>query len=153
MIRRDWLRRVALAGVIGSTLGVTGCGGAESAEITGKVMHNGQPLQAGKVTFYDPERPGRNVIGDIKADGTYRVFACPTGQVKVTVQPLPPPSDKGQPQLADGEGHKGVSEAAGRLRRGRRHRGCRRSVRNTATRPRPTSSAQSTAEHRRSTST
>jgi hypothetical protein len=71
---------------------IAGCGGAEAGQVSGKVTLNGRPLEAGKVTFYDPDRPGRNVIGDIKQDGTYRVFACPTGNVKVTVQPLPPPA-------------------------------------------------------------
>lgn len=107
MRRHALLRVLALTAGLGAVPWVAGCSGAEAAEVIGKVTLNGQPLQAGKVTFYDPNRPGRNVIGDIKPDGSYRVFACPTGNVRVTVQPLPPPSVKGQPLPADGEGHKG----------------------------------------------
>ncbi|MDW8244568.1 MAG: hypothetical protein RMJ88_15275 [Thermogemmata sp.] len=67
-----------------------GCGSESGAEVRGRVTFNGQPLRAGKVTFYHPTRPGRNVIADIRPDGTYHAYACPWGDVKVTVQPLRP---------------------------------------------------------------
>ncbi|VTS01825.1 unnamed protein product [Gemmata massiliana] len=79
---------------------VAGCGPGAGAEVSGTVTFQGTPIRAGKVTFYHPDRPGRNVIADIRPDGTYRVYACPSGEVKVTVQPLPPAAkstSRGQP--------------------------------------------------------
>ncbi|MCS6866058.1 MAG: hypothetical protein RMJ56_08480 [Gemmataceae bacterium] len=50
----------------------------------------GQPLKGGKITFYHPHQPGRNVSAYIQPDGTYRILEVPYGQVKVTVVALPP---------------------------------------------------------------
>jgi len=101
-MRRTRILRPLLS-LLGSLVVLTlaaGCGDRAGAEVTGRVTFNGKPLQAGKVTFYHPDRPGRNVIADIRPDGTYHVYACPSGDVKVTVQPLPPRAkgtSRGQP--------------------------------------------------------
>jgi hypothetical protein len=70
-------------------VGLTGCSDP-GAEVTGTVRFDGVPLTGGKVTFFHPTRPGRNVTAYVQADGTYRILAVPTGQVKVTVVALPP---------------------------------------------------------------
>ena len=104
------VRPFTLVGLL-ALLPVAGCGGGGGAEVTGTVTLNGEPLKAGKVTFYDPDRPGRNVIADIKPDGTYHVFACPYGQAKVTVQPLPPPA-KAKAAAAPAKGVRGPGSKA-----------------------------------------
>jgi hypothetical protein len=93
---RGWLWSV---GLIGSIL-ATGCS-ESTGTVTGTVTFNGEPLQAGKVTFFHPSKPGRNVMADIQPDGTYRILACPAGESKVTVQPLPPKSgsSRGKPYV------------------------------------------------------
>lgn len=97
----------ACIGVLVLLVPSAGCGDGAGAEVTGTVTYNGQPLRAGKVTFYHPDRPGRNVIADIRPDGTYHVYACPRGDVKVTVQPLPP-----HPGASRGRPYIGVKKAA-----------------------------------------
>lgn len=67
-----------------------GCSGSAGAEVTGTVRFEGQPLRGGKITFYHPRQPGRNVSAYIQPDGTYRILEVPYGQVKVTVVALPP---------------------------------------------------------------
>jgi hypothetical protein len=84
------VRLLTLVAGLFVTSQLVGCGDGAGAEVTGKVTFQGQPLKAGKVTFYHPDRPGRNVIADIRPDGTYHVYGCPSGNVKVTVQALPP---------------------------------------------------------------
>jgi hypothetical protein len=67
-----------------------GCGEGPGTEITGTVRFDGEPLTGGKVTFYHPSKPGRNVTATIQPDGTYKIMAVPAGKVKVTVVALPP---------------------------------------------------------------
>jgi hypothetical protein len=70
------------------TLAALGCGGPFTGEVTGTVQYNGQPLPGGKVTIIHPD--GRIGEGDIKEDGTYSIPKAPGGDVKVTVQTIPP---------------------------------------------------------------
>jgi len=65
-----------------------GCSGPTN-EVSGIVTFDGRPLKAGMVTFFHPTSAGRNVVGRIRPDGSYRVLGCPTGVCKVTVQVLP----------------------------------------------------------------
>ena len=69
---------------------ITGCSESSGAEVTGTVRFNGQPLSGGKVTFFHPSKPGRNVSCYVQADGSYRILEVPSGEVKVTVVALPP---------------------------------------------------------------
>ena len=98
--------RSGCLGLLATLILASGCNDM-GAEVTGKVTFKGQPLRAGRVTFHHPDRPGRNVIATIREDGTYHAYAVPVGQVKVTVQPLPPRS-KGSPR---GQLHTGVKKA------------------------------------------
>jgi len=72
-----------------ATLALCGCGNG-TADVCGTVKFNGTPLKAGTVTFFNPHQAGLNVVANIRPDGTYRAPHCPTGKVKVTVQPLRP---------------------------------------------------------------
>jgi hypothetical protein len=83
------LRAAGGGGCLLGLLGLLGCSDP-GAEVTGTVRFDGVPLTGGKVTFFHPTRPGRNVTAYIQTDGTYRILAVPTGQVKVTVVVLPP---------------------------------------------------------------
>jgi hypothetical protein len=73
-----------------SLLGTCGCSGDQGVEVSGTVRLDGETLPGGKVTFYHPTKPGRNVSGYIQPDGTYRVHFVPRGSVKATVVALPP---------------------------------------------------------------
>lgn len=67
----------------------TGCSDPGS-ELTGTVTFNGKPLTGGKVTFFHPTQPGRNVSAYIQPNGSYKILAVPRGDNKVTVVALPP---------------------------------------------------------------
>jgi hypothetical protein len=69
--------------------GLSGCSGSSGTEVTGTVRFEGKPLPGGKVTFFHPYYPGRNVTAYIQSDGSYRIREVPSGQVKVTVVALP----------------------------------------------------------------
>lgn len=58
---------------------LSGCG--RSGEVTGTVRFDGDPLTAGRVTFFHSEQQGRNVSSHIQPDGSYRIPYCPTGPV------------------------------------------------------------------------
>jgi hypothetical protein len=67
----------------------SGCSNAPGAEVTGLVRFQGTPLSGGRITFYHPNKPGRNVSANIQPDGSYRIREVPPGRVKVTVVALP----------------------------------------------------------------
>ncbi|TVS10998.1 MAG: hypothetical protein EA424_24385, partial [Planctomycetaceae bacterium] len=72
---------ILLAGL----LFATGCG-YSTGDISGVVRFDGQPLEAGMVTFHHTKLSGRNIIATVQPDGKYQALHCPTGPVKVTVQ-------------------------------------------------------------------
>ena len=65
--------------VIGLLLGVLGCGGHQSnmAEVTGKVLVDGQPLTTGRVNTL-PER-GRGAQGTINSEGEFTLSSGDLG--------------------------------------------------------------------------
>jgi hypothetical protein len=73
------MRFAALCLIIMYSCVVAGCGaGASSiAPVSGSIRVNGQPLKLGRICFY-PEK-GRPAIGEIGADGTYRLTTVQTG--------------------------------------------------------------------------
>ena len=74
--------------IVSTACALTGCSEVVS-EVTGTVRFQGQALQAGTVTFYHPSQAGRNVVANIRPDGTYTAVNCPRGHSRVTVQVLP----------------------------------------------------------------
>jgi hypothetical protein len=64
---------------------LTGCG-AKHGEVTGKVMHKGDILPGGTVTFWPQVAGNVPAHAKIAADGTYSAKAVPVGEVVVTVE-------------------------------------------------------------------
>jgi hypothetical protein len=58
-----------------------GCG-RSPAVIEGKVRYKNEPLQTGEVHFIAAGGSGSGAIG---ADGSYQIYDCPLGEVKVAV--------------------------------------------------------------------
>jgi hypothetical protein len=64
-----------------------GCGAptkTNTAELSGKVTYNGQPVTAGTVGLRDKD--GRTYNLDILPDGTYSQTDLPPGEMKITVE-------------------------------------------------------------------
>ncbi|WP_425618479.1 carboxypeptidase-like regulatory domain-containing protein [Anatilimnocola sp. NA78] len=81
-----------------------GCGPTKApvAKVHGTVTMQGQPL-TGAVIGFESEDGSRSVTAELDAQGkfvvrTYADAGVPPGKYKVTVKPLPPPTD--QPPLA-----------------------------------------------------
>ena len=77
--------------VVGLQLAGCGPGGPSTVPVKGKVLHNGQPLSEGTVTFV-PETAGQpEPVGSIGADGSYQLATgdkpgAPVGKYKVVVR-------------------------------------------------------------------
>ena len=69
-------------------MGSIGCGGPYRAEVSGTVTYKGEPLPGGIVSISHPD--GRVGKGRIQEDGSYTVPDAPGGDVRVTVQTVPP---------------------------------------------------------------
>ncbi len=67
-----------------------GCSRDHGNEVTGIVRLDGEPLSGGKITFFHPKFPGRNVTAYIQPDGSFKVLWVPSGDVTATVVALPP---------------------------------------------------------------
>ena len=84
-----------LCALIGLPLAGCGPGGPATVPVSGKVLHNGQPLTAGSVTFV-PEAAGQpEPVGSIAADGSYTLATgdqpgAPVGSYKVVVRATVP---------------------------------------------------------------
>jgi hypothetical protein len=76
--------RLVLAVVAG--LLASGCGGARTGTVAGKVSYRGQPLPGGFVDFISEN--GQVTTGPIKPDGTYAVAHVPIGPAAITVRDL-----------------------------------------------------------------
>lgn len=64
-----WSRAAFLAAGV-AVFTVAGCHrGPQMAQVTGKVVYNGQPLTFGTVAFQPPS--GQPAVGDIQSDGTF----------------------------------------------------------------------------------
>lgn len=85
-----------------SLFAVIGCSGDPGVEVTGMVRLDGEPLNGGKVTFFHPKYPGRNVTAYIQPDGSYRVLWTPRGEVRAAVVALPPRRQDRDPKTARG---------------------------------------------------
>ena len=83
MIRRDnrrlggsglwlprWVKRTAIAVLLGMVLLVTGCGGKYASTVSGSVTLDDQPLTSGTVSFH-PVNGGPVAYATIGADGSY----------------------------------------------------------------------------------
>src|SRR5207248_2752857 len=75
---------------------LTGCGGGKKmGTVSGKVMYKGQPVTAGEVQFYIPEK-GLGSSGKLDDSGAYTLAgSLEAGSYKVYIQPpipeqLPP---------------------------------------------------------------
>jgi hypothetical protein len=89
-LRNSSLRtyRVFAFGLLTLALGAVGCGNSasETAEVTGKVTFNGQPVTAGSVYFVlESKADGASGGAPIAADGTFKGRA-PVGKCKVAIQ-------------------------------------------------------------------
>ena len=61
----------------------SGCGGPQTAPLSGKVTYKGKPLTVGTVTVWaDGDRYGVGAIGN---DGSYTIPDAPVGTVKIAV--------------------------------------------------------------------
>jgi hypothetical protein len=83
-----WRARAGLALVL--VLGLGGCNGPYTGEVSGTVKYKDKPLPGGEVFVYHPD--GRTAFARIQEDGTYLIPAAPGGDVKVTVttkKPIP----------------------------------------------------------------
>jgi hypothetical protein len=71
----------------------SGCGSAPAGSVVnGTVTYKGEPVPAGKVSFYGPNDQFASVL--INEDGSYEAENVPLGAVKVAVStPLPPPPE------------------------------------------------------------
>jgi hypothetical protein len=71
----------------------SGCGaGPIAGMVTGTVAYRGQPLPAGKVSFYGSNEQIASAL--INDEGSYQATNVPLGAVKVAVStPLPPPPE------------------------------------------------------------
>jgi hypothetical protein len=65
-------------------VGLAGCGGPGTANISGKIFFNDKPLKGGNVTFI-PEN-GQAISDQIGQDGSYSLQKVPRGKVKICVQ-------------------------------------------------------------------
>jgi hypothetical protein len=60
--------------------------------VSGTVTYRGEPLSAGKVSFYGPNDQVASTL--INEDGSYEATNVPFGPVKIAVStPLPPPPE------------------------------------------------------------
>jgi len=78
----------ALLGLV--LLGLVGCSGQQTAEVTGKVTVGDKPATSGKITFVHND--GRTAVALIGLDGTYRAEGVPVGTLKVGIEGFRPPS-------------------------------------------------------------
>jgi hypothetical protein len=64
-----------LVALIGVAMIFSACGqsGPEKAKVSGKVTYNGKPVPKGTITFVSTKEGGRNAVGSIETDGSYRV--------------------------------------------------------------------------------
>lgn len=109
----SYLRNFAFTIFGGLVLTVLGCGsGADekpTAQVQGKVTHDGQPVSGGSVTFVpaggEDGKPGKPASGTVQSDGTYKLstYGTDDGAVvgKHRVSYSPPTSDAAAP--AEGE--------------------------------------------------
>jgi hypothetical protein len=86
-----WSARVGVLLLL--ILANSGCaGGPVAAKVSGTVTYRGEPLPAGKVSFYGPNDQVASAL--ISEDGNYEAANVPLGAVKVAVStPLPPPPE------------------------------------------------------------
>jgi hypothetical protein len=107
-------RFMACGLLLAALTAAAGCRGS-SAQATGKVTLNGQPVPDAEVVFRTDARPDAAVFGKSGADGSYYLNyptpdALPAGKYKVTVtryslkngKPLPP-GEEGEALRADEE--------------------------------------------------
>jgi hypothetical protein len=71
------------SGCLVALLPLIGCGGVEMAKVHGTVKVNGQPVQAGAISFYPKDGKTKTTGGEIK-DGQYSV-EVPVGMMKVSI--------------------------------------------------------------------
>ncbi|VTR95038.1 unnamed protein product [Gemmata massiliana] len=112
MPRVAWLRLRIVPGAFlcAAAVLISSCSRRESAEVTGKVTLNGEPVTAGTVYFVSADDSTLTGGGPLGPDGTFKAQA-PVGKVKVAVQTAafkprpkdqpsgsgPPPGQKGGP--------------------------------------------------------
>jgi hypothetical protein len=86
-------RFVGCFGVLLLLLAAAGCGSGEGT-VSGRVLYNGKPLPAGRVTFRPADPRQNSVSAELDEQGAYQVV-LPTGEVKVSVDNRewePPPA-------------------------------------------------------------
>jgi hypothetical protein len=79
------LRRATTLAVVTGALALAGCGGDDTATVTGRVTYKGRPLNCGEVCFVAAGKDGKSRSAPIGADGTYTVTDAPTGKVRASV--------------------------------------------------------------------
>lgn len=78
----------AAGALIVCLLAATGCSSPAPAEVTGVVRCDGKLVRVGSVLVFD--EAGAPHAGDIRQDGTYKVWGIPAGPIQVAVQSLEP---------------------------------------------------------------
>jgi hypothetical protein len=91
------IRRIPLPARLVALIGVamifSACGqsGPEKARVSGKVTYNGKPVPKGTITFVPVAQGGRNAVGTLETDGSYRLQTeqpgdgAILGEYKVTI--------------------------------------------------------------------
>lgn len=62
---------------------LTGCGGPQTAEVSGKITRNGKPLQIERMTISFMGADGKPITVLIEPDGSYSVSGVSVGEVQV----------------------------------------------------------------------
>lgn len=68
--RRTWCALAVAASLLPLACGKTG---PQMARVTGKVTYEGKPVPKGTITFVATAPDGRNAVGTLDANGTYRL--------------------------------------------------------------------------------
>ncbi len=74
-----------------TAIGLSGCGSSRPiGTISGRVTYNGQPVEEGLVSFYDPDT-GAGSQAELQSGGVFRIRnaegGLPPGEYRVTIMP------------------------------------------------------------------
>jgi hypothetical protein len=67
---------------------LTGCGGKETSDITGKVTYKGKALAYGYVNLISSDE--KSFQGEIQSDGSYSIPKVPVGPAKIGIDAVDP---------------------------------------------------------------